>query len=301
MTELIHLEIAGVHFLINSPFPSIPTKSEYLPFIRAEDSLQSSSKIEIQLMVDGLEFPKDSALLFESEQSWIMYRDADEYQIIFDPPQSKGDPFWRARFLFGATKVQVECGERLINRDGDSIVISNPVQYPLDQLLLVHHIATRDGALIHAAGIEIHGKGLIFPGRSGAGKSTLSRQLSDRSGGLRILSDDRIVIRKIGNDYTMFGTPWPGEAGIVKNENAPLSGILFIHHATYNTITKIEPKDALKQLLPVVSIPWFDDALMPHILNFCEEMVTSLPAYNLHFKPTTEVAVYIEDYFAENI
>ena len=93
------------------------------------------------------------------------------------------------------------------------MIVSNPVHYPLDQLLLMYTLAQREGALLHAAGVDIQGQGFIFPGKSGAGKSTLSRQLVVQKE-LEVLSDDRIVIRKIDGVFQAFGTPWPGDAGL---------------------------------------------------------------------------------------
>ena len=96
----------------------------------------------------------------------------------------------------------------------------------------------------------------------------------------------------------MFGTPWPGDAGIGENASAKLSAILFLHHGSNNQLIEIEPKGALKNLLPVVSIPWFDEPVMLDILNYCETLVSSTPAFELHFRPDAELAIFLEENFS---
>jgi serine kinase of HPr protein (carbohydrate metabolism regulator) len=154
-------------------------------------------------------------------------------------------------------------------------------------------LARRHGALLHAAGIDINGKGYIFPGKSGAGKSTITRQFA-ALGDTGLLSDDRIVVRKIEGGFKAYGTPWPGEAGIALNKSVPLAGIFFINHGSANRIREITPKEALARLLPVTSIPWYDREVMDRILTFCEDLISSVPIYELDFKPSVEVVDVFE-------
>ncbi|MHB1389771.1 MAG: hypothetical protein ACYCXF_00830 [Thermoleophilia bacterium] len=58
---------------------------------------------------------------------------------------------------------------------------------------------------IHAAGLERHGKGILFPGRSGCGKSTLSLSLLRQ--GYRLLGDDTVFLRRSGKGAQMLFFP----------------------------------------------------------------------------------------------
>ncbi|MHA2427777.1 MAG: hypothetical protein ACXADB_07115 [Candidatus Hermodarchaeia archaeon] len=296
-----HLEIAGTHFLISSPIPisQKTTKAVYSQFFTADLRNQFDPDIVIHLVIEKFPLGQSEHQVFDSDQSWSVDKNESEYHLHFKSNREDGEPYWHARFNIDCNEVNVHCSEELIvHMDGERL-ITNPVQYPLDQLLTVYHIAQREGALIHAAGAVIQGKGLIFPGSSGAGKSTITRQFSEREQDFELLSDDRIIVRKFENDYSIFGTPWPGEAGIAKNTSHPLHGIAFIHHGTKNEIMEIDPKIALQQLLPVVSIPWYDKAIMPMIVDFCEGLVTTIPTYELHFKPDIEIASFLEDFLNE--
>lgn len=296
------LEIAGITFSITSPYPIDPNsiREIYRPFFKKGALANSHPDIDIHFVFDDFPYARSDKEVFDSGQSWSMLQDQGEYHIHFDPRQDGTDPYWQARFNANCTEATIHCSEELVLQVEDQRRIKNPLQYPLDQLLIVYHIASRQGALIHAAGAVINGRGLIFPGRSGAGKSTISKQLAKGEGDFNLVSDDRVIIRQINDSFMMFGTPWPGEAGIAKNSSHLLHGIAFIHHGTKNEIKEIDPKKALQQLLPVVSIPWYDQAIMQLIVDFCEGLVTSIPTYGLHFKPDVEIAGFLEDFLKES-
>ena len=172
----------------------------------------------------------------------------------------------------------------------------NPISYPLDQVLLMYALADREGIFMHAAAVESNGKGYIFPGKSGAGKSTISRFFAAR--GYSLLSDDRIVVRKIDGEFYVFGTPWAGDAGIAENRKLPLGGIFFLRQSSENRVQEITPAETAERLMPVTSILWFDKQTVPGILSFCEDMVLHVPAYNIFFKPDIGVVKLVEQFIS---
>ena len=289
----LHLKIAGLQISTSSEFPIKPNAihEPYRPFL---GEATDSPDIRIELTTEAFPGLGNLSPLFDSDESWSLYRKEDEYQLLFNPQASKRKPFWQATFDSKCSDVTVYCNPSVFMENG--AFIANPIQYPLDQLLLMYHLASRGGVLIHAAGIEIRGKGYIFPGISGAGKSTLIRQFLGAQRGFRLLSDDRIFLRRIGNDFKMFGTPWPGEAGIALNESAPLSGVFFLQHGEKNDAHRLEPMDVLAKLIPVLSVPWFDEDVMPRILHLCEGLIESVPAYQFQFKPARDVVQFLETF-----
>jgi hypothetical protein len=159
----------------------------------------------------------------------------------------------------------------------------------------MYYLAMNKGLLLHAAGMDIHGRGIVFPGESGAGKSTLVRTLSGHEK-ILLISDDRMIVRKMDGVFKAFGTPWPGEAGFALNRSVALSAILFLYHGIENNIEKIAPKQALTKLFQVTSIPWYDREVMTNILAFCEELVLHVPAFELHFIPGAAVADFLVEF-----
>ena len=96
-----------------------------------------------------------------------------------------------------------------------------PLQYPLDELLMVHLLARGRGVAIHGSGVvDADGRGTLFAGQSGAGKTTMARLWLSEPG-VKILSDERVVLRQEGDDVWMYGTPWHGDGRIANQGRAP--------------------------------------------------------------------------------
>ncbi|MDY6952524.1 MAG: hypothetical protein SWE60_13515, partial [Thermodesulfobacteriota bacterium] len=264
----------------------------YASFLKRGDERSTDVDIKIRVEIGNMPHRKDLEKVFSAGQAWSMYRDGQDYWMALTPPAFKA-PIWMAKMDRTFTRVVVRCGEELVSKEKGEIQVSDPVCYPLDQILLMHVLAQRRGALIHAAGIGINGMGYLFPGRSGAGKTTLTRQFAVRED-LELLSDDRMVIRGGNGAFRAFGTPWPGDAGIAQNKSLPLLGIFFITHGASNRIKDMTPQQALERLLPVTSIPWYDGEMIPPILSFCEDLISHVPVYELFFKPGIDLIAVFE-------
>ena len=208
--------------------------------------------------------------------------------IVFQPPDDPGrDPAWIARIDPDLQHVDVYCEKKNIAGSPVSPVIDNPVRYPLDQILLINCLLGI-GLLIHAAGISINGKGFLFAGPSGAGKSTIC-SLFQEVGINSILSDDRMVVRKKGNDFLMYGTPWAGDAGIAVNNSATLHGIFFLNQSSENYIRELSSGESLDKFFKVASIPWYDKIDLQRSLGFCDDLLKEINMYELHFRHGPEI------------
>jgi len=291
-----HMNIGGVHIEIAcADAPILPEPdAAYRPFVCSAPDAHGPAGIHVRLALEDMPDITTMRERFNTHESWALFSDGRRRCIVLAPAAFGGQPLWVARFEDDPAKVTVYCSPRVLRTEGGRTCVANPVRYPLDQILLMYFLAERQGALLHAAGVGIKGRGFIFPGKSGAGKSTLTRQLAQRTD-LRLLSDDRVIIRKHETGCRAYGTPWPGEANVAVNECLPLHGIVFIRHGPANAIRDIPDQAALENLLPVASIPWYDQEVMLPILSFCEEMIANTATYELHFKPTVEVADVLAD------
>jgi hypothetical protein len=300
MAHSISTEIAGVHLSINChnsiTLQDLPPV--YKPFLRKTHSEAGMIKLTIDLDMNNIPGTKDFKKILDSDQSWSMYCSDNGYMITFMQPGDKNIPLYLVYISLDFTEITIHCSEKLVQTHNDKSSVLNPVCYPLDQILLMYYLAQREGALIHAAGLCFNNKGYIFPGKSGAGKSTISRQFAGIDE-YEFISDDRIIVRKMDNTFKAFGTPWPGEAGIAVNKAVPLSGIFFISQASFNKIEEIKPHKALERLLPVVSIPWYDKEVMIKILDFCEDLISHVPVYELHFKPGNEIIDVFQNFVSK--
>lgn len=332
MPASTHMEIAEVRFAFHSqgaallpdPWPCYRTFSDSPAAGPADVQVSLGLEIGGQPDLTGLE------RIFEAG-SWSLYRKADGYCFALAPRGPGLAPAWVACVDRTFTRGTVFCDEALLREQGGIRGIVNPVLQRLDQLLLMNILAMRDGGLFHAAGASVGGQGLLFAGRSGAGKSTIARLFAsnplvgravparrpgfaegsaEASGAagrsalprdsrepgrdLVLLSDDRMIVRRMGGVFTAFGTPWAGDAQIALNASAPLSALLFLHHGESDRAEPLSPRDALEQMLPVMSVPWYDRGMVERITSFCAGLLDSVPAYDLHFRPTPAVVGLVD-------
>ena len=295
----MNIVIADICFLIRCK--ELPVRrghwKTYEPFIM-DPVPAHAGLVSIQVNLEIGSFPPlDRATrIFETPEAWSLFREGEEYFWIDVPASSGRAPDCLARFRRCPERVVVYCGQDLITEAGGNKSVQNPISYPLDQVLLMYALADRGGIFMHASAVESNGKGYIFPGRSGAGKSTISRFFA--ATGYNLLSDDRIVVRKINGDFYAFGTPWAGDAGIAENRRLPLGGIFFLSQSSENRIQKLTPAEAVERLMPVSSVPWFDKQAVPGILSFCEDLVLHVPAYDIFFKPDIGVVKLFEQFIS---
>ncbi len=294
----MNIEIADVNFALESlheiELQELP--SNYSTFLKKAISANEIVNVSLELN----RFPDIRKLkkIFDTGHAWSMFADSDEYFVALNTAGPDKSIVWLARFKWDFVEAVIYCGEMFVIKKGGVTKIINPLSYPLDQILLMYYLSERKGALIHCAGLEYNGRGYIFPGKSGAGKSTISRQFAGLKG-FDLLSDDRIAVRKMGSAFKAYGTPWAGEAGIAENKSLPLCGIFFIKHGEKDMINDLKPQEALKKLMPVTSIPWYDKKIMTEILLFCEDLVSAVPAYEIFFRPDIKVTDVFEEFISK--
>ena len=282
----MNITIANVSFLITcaeTPLLTQALPEAYRSFV-GQRKVVNNGVSPVDLVVTTKEMPSLERMekIFACGDSWAVCREGNVDYLVMNPSLA-GGPECVARFDPAYEKVTVYCGKiNVVEIEGRKMV-RNPLVYPLDQLLMMYLLASKEGALIHAACADINGKGYLFPGRSGAGKSTIARLFA--SEGYETLSDDRVIIRHIDGLFRSFGTPWPGDAQIAVNRHLPLAGIFFLAQSTANRVVGITPREALEKLLPVTSIPWYDAETMSKILAFLNGLVATVPSYVLYFTP----------------
>ena len=294
--NMIRLSIADVKLLINTETCSEirDRNPDHRDFFPQERFSKSGAQVHIQICMDPMPDVSNKTILFEAESSWSIKQDGKFYWIVSNSPMLQ-QPLWIARFNQDFSDGMVYCSDRFKDTQHAKNILFNPVNYPLDQILFIHYLALNDGMLIHSAGWRINGSGWIFAGKSGAGKSTMSN-LIGKEIGVTFLSDDRIIIRKIGHEFLMYGTPWPGDAGIAVNQSAPLKGVFFLNQGNENKIAELKSSDAISYLFPVISIPWYDRDKVSLMMDFCESLLAAVPMYELTFRRDETVADFVKEF-----
>lgn len=163
-----------------------------------------------------------------------------------------------------------------------------PFDYPFDERLFISLLAQRNGLLVHACGVKINNKGYLFMGPSGAGKSTLARIFNGNSE-CCILSDDRVALRNMAEQFFIYGTPWPGQGGFFSNQNVQLEKIFFLRHGDTNRINKVSIQESVLQSILCSFLPLWDGMLMDSALKTMDKLIREIPCFRLGFIPDNSV------------
>jgi len=137
---------------------------------------------------------------------------------------------------------------------------------------------------VHACGIVHGGKGFLFAGESGAGKSTLAGWWNGETN-TEILSDDRIIVRKQGGKFWMYGTPWHGDARIGSPRRIRLNRIFFLRHGRDNSVRAVATATAVMQLLKCSFPPFWDASGMEFTMDFFGELAATVACHEFDFTP----------------
>jgi hypothetical protein len=242
---------------------------------------EESCDVELRVSwADSLEVPK-SDLLFHSGGLWSLYAEKSGYRFSFLAPLVGMTPYKEAWL-----DSEFRAGRVLLSRryfDSDRPVY--PLEYPLDELLMIHRLSRGQGVEVHAVGISDEtGRGHLFLGHSGAGKSTTARLWMNRSG-VEILSDDRIVLREHEGRIFMHGTPWHGDAGIASPHSAPLSAIYLLDHGKSNELLPLSPGCAAAELFARTFVTHHSEEGIRFTLDFLDRVAREIPCFVFRFVP----------------
>jgi hypothetical protein len=243
----------------------------------------SSDGGDIQIQVswtDTLETPS-GVPLFNSGGLWSLYPESGGYRFYFSTPYLGAAPYKAAWF-----DPEFRRGKLVMFRPyfdpGKPIF---PLEYPLDELLMIHRLACGEGVEMHAVGVvDDAGRGHLFLGHSGAGKSTTARLWQSQSKA-HILSDDRIILRLREGRVWMHGTPWHGDAGIASPDVAPLSRIYLLEHASKTQLVSIAPGRAAAEMFARSFVPYHSHQGLQFTLRFLERVTREIPCSVFRFLP----------------
>jgi len=230
--------------------------------------------------------------IFESGAVWQLYQNKGKYTFYFHASNMGSIPYKMAEAKKDFTRCEVFLHRSYF--DPDQAV--DPLEYPLDELLFIHFLALGRGVEVHSCGlIDSLGRGHLFVGQSGAGKTTMARLWEDESG-ITVLSDDRIILRKVDGGLWMYGTPWHGDAILASPARAPLTRVYFLKRGRENELVPLRIAESTANLIACSFLPFYNRKALDFTLLFFEEIFKTVPGYELRFLPDKEVVEFIRSY-----
>jgi hypothetical protein len=284
------LDVAGLPIAVSAEADlPIAAEGSARKFVRAPGAAGPPPFVQVQARWGEPHAAGGAELIFDSGRGlWRLFRTSAGPQLVFTSPMLGPQPYQSATFSDDFRR-----GEITLRRSAFAERLPiYPLHYPLDEILMVHLLSRGHGVEVHAGGVVLpDGRGWLFVGVSGAGKSTLSRLwLTEPS--VRVLSDERIILRAEAGGVWMYGTPWHGDGHIAQPGRARLDRVFFLRHGPRNALTPLPPTSAVTRLFVCGFTPFHDPAGLEFSLGFLADVARRVRCDELSFVPDRSAVAF---------
>lgn len=148
-----------------------------------------------------------------------------------------------------------------------------------------------NGFFFHSSSFMLNGEGYVFTAPSGTGKSTHTALWRKHFGNKVIMiNDDKPLIRRIGKDFFIYGTPWMGKSNIGNNVKAKVKAVFILKRSEKNSIKQVSIREVFKEILEATVVP-SDRTMMSNLLMLLDELFSKIPIYLLHCNISDEAVL----------
>lgn len=200
------------------------------------------------------------------------------YTVIKDP---NDNIIAKAEYRPNLKKIEVKLNKKIMLGLNDLPELFL-LPYPFDEIILLNLLAKYKGFLVHGCGIEMSEKGYLFLGDSDKGKSTFANLVKDKYNSVKILNDDRVIVRKLNNKLYLFGQPWYS-SGLVSYGGVPLKEVYFLEHGSCNKTINLTKKEKIRKLFVSFVPQYFDRDGMEFAVNELIKITEDIPCADLKF------------------
>ncbi len=266
---VVHHEIAGISFLVRSDFPirefSLP---RFGPFSVESDSVDCHIYVH---MTDT--------------RQWTLSAD-EPAEIMSDSVKER-----LAHCVTNSSEVHIQTNEDsllCIDFRGRRLdIIFTGDLHPggghfrfgaFPYSVFLHEYGS---VMLHSSCVDCRGRGVLLLASDEGGKTTAARLME----GCRILADDMVLLRREGDGFRAWGTPWttfePSTA------SSPLAGLFLLEKADRFHLEKLTFREVFSHI-------WEEHAFIHRVMppehrkaffNLCCDISSSAPAWRLHFPP----------------
>ncbi len=162
----------------------------------------------------------------------------------------------------------------------------------LETLAVYRKIATQmldfNTFLMHGAVVAVGNKAWLFTAPSGTGKTTHINLWLNNIPGSYVVNGDKPLIH-IGDECTVYGTPWAGKEGMNCNVGVKLCGIVILNRGLENQIKKVP----MTQILPVLIQQSYrpkEKTELEKTLSLLGRLGKKIPMYQLYCNMNPEAA-----------
>lgn len=259
--------IAGINIVLHMPYEIIINDS-FKSFVSSEEEnavhVYFREDESIKFTGGNLITTKIPFRLYEDERGF--YRIFHDHKLLKDKPYAVGR-------ILSDTREEIY----FLPEDREFFSESHNVfsHIAFEELLLRH-----EAMILHAAFINTEYGGILFSGPSGVGKSTQA-DLWCRYREAEQINGDRPILRKEGEQWKAFGSPYAGSSQCWENKDTVLRGIVMIEQGTECSIYKLEKAEAFRKLYEGMIINTWNSAYVKKIVELIEALVMEVPVYHM--------------------
>ena len=165
----------------------------------------------------------------------------------------------------------------------------DPLAYPLGPLIWYFLSTIEDILMIHGSAVILDQQTRVFSGFSGVGKSTMAK-LWEQNRQATIINDDRLILRKIENEWFVYNTPMFYAAAPQKGK---LHTVFFPYHAPANKMEQLNGVAALSKLLAHTIHHGHNKAHVQHHMDIATQLISHIACHQLGVVPTPEVIDFV--------
>jgi hypothetical protein len=249
----------------------------------------NDGRADVDIRARWTDTPSECAgrMLFDSGAAWQLRWSGGEFVFTFQSSVFGPEPYKIARFNQTFTVGDVQLYRPHFEQHPSATPF--PLQYPLDELLMIHLLAQGKGVEVHGCGLlDGAGRAHVFVGQSGAGKSTLARLWLDHPG-VTLLSDERVVLRTDRDRIAVYGTPWQGDAHFASPLSGQLASVFFLNQGPAHAVVPTGGSRAAARLLACSFLPFHNAAAVDGTMTAVAHVTRSTPCYDLWFAPDRSV------------
>lgn len=207
--------------------------------------------------------------------------------ICEDPPRIDAD----VRLTQADLDAEAEAARRFFTGGGRPAHVAWTALYrKICGFVLAH-----DAFLMHCAVIGYEGRGYAFSAPSGTGKTTHIRLWQQVFGAdkVQIVNGDKPILRRFGDTFYAYGTPWCGKEGYNTNTRGPLAGLCFVERWTENSIRRMTVEEAVPHLFTQIMVG--DSPDLGRQMELADALLTDVPCYLLRCNMDPAAAVAARD------
>ena len=283
------LKISDICVKIISEIPA-KTEKAFLPFL-AEDGQESGYLVDVRL-VPQLMIPKGSCM-YQGLGVSVWKTEDDDYIRIMQEYHEENRMYAVSSFDWERKIITVNILEERKQHAESILEIFKCIAW---ETVLINE----NRLMLHASFIRSPYGGIAFSGPSGIGKTTQA-SLWCRHGNAELLNGDKILLKREGQGWKGYGSPYAGSSNCHVNDECELRYLFFLKQGEACGLRKVSMAECFKQLYAGCTLNHWDAEYMHKACELMELLAAELPIYELTCTPDVCAVEYLQKQLKEGL